>query len=98
MIVSYECMGKAAAERIAAEEAAAGAAEGAAAAPAAGAAAPTAEAGQPAAQFMYGMCCENGIGVEKDLSEAAGWYRRAAKAGNKQANDALMNLGFPGVL
>ena len=57
-----------------------------------------AEGGDQNAQVMYGMCCENGIGVEKDLSEAAGWYRRAAKAGNKQANDALMNLGFPGVL
>ena len=45
-----------------------------------------------------GMCCENGIGMEKDLSEAAGWYRRAAKAGNKQANDALKKLGFPGVM
>ncbi len=57
-----------------------------------------AEGGVQNAQVMYGMCCENGIGMEKDLSEAAGWYRRAAKAGNKQANDALKKLGFPGVM
>lgn len=57
-----------------------------------------AEGGNQQAQVMYGMCCENGIGREKDLSEAAGWYRKAAKAGNKQANDALKNLGFPGVM
>lgn len=57
-----------------------------------------AEGGNQNAQVMYGMCCENGIGMEKDLSEAAGWYRRAAKAGNVQANDALKKLGFPGVM
>jgi len=57
-----------------------------------------AEGGNTIAQMMYATCCENGIGVEKDLSEAAGWYRRAAKAGNEQANEALMKLGFPGVM
>ncbi len=57
-----------------------------------------AEGGNSTAMMLYGSCCENGIGVEKDLSEAAGWYRRAAKAGDKQANDALKNLGFPGVM
>lgn len=56
-----------------------------------------AEGGNQQAQTMYAMCCENGIGVEKDLAEAAGWYRRAAKAGSTQANDALKRLGFPGV-
>lgn len=57
-----------------------------------------AEAGYTEGQFFYGTCCEQGCGVEKDLSEAAGWYRRAAKAGMPQANQALMNLGFPGVM
>ena len=57
-----------------------------------------AEGGNTTAQLMYGNCCENGVGVERDLAEASGWYRRAAKAGNKQANDALKNLGFPGVM
>lgn len=58
----------------------------------------SAEKGYPEAQFIYGMCCEEGRGVEKDLAEAAGWYRRAAKAGIPQANQALMHLGFPGIL
>lgn len=57
-----------------------------------------AEMGHRDAQYIYGMCCENGRGVEKDLAEAAGWYRRAAKAGLKSANAALIKLGFPGVL
>ena len=57
-----------------------------------------AEGGNSTAQLMYGNCCENGIGVERNLAEASGWYRRAAKAGNKQANDALKNLGFTGVM
>lgn len=57
-----------------------------------------AETGHTEAQFIYGVCCEHGRGVEKDLAEAAGWYRRAAKAGLPQANAALVNLGFPGVL
>ena len=58
----------------------------------------SAESGYTNSQFIYGMCCEEGRGVEKDLAEAAGWYRRAAKAGLPQANAALMHLGFPGVL
>lgn len=57
-----------------------------------------AEMGHTEAQFIYGRCCEDGRGVEKDLAEAAGWYRRAAKAGMPQANAALIHLGFPGVL
>lgn len=56
-----------------------------------------AEAGNTEAQFFYGMCCEKARGVEQDLAEAAGWYRRAAKAGMPQANEALINLGFPGL-
>ena len=57
-----------------------------------------AEAGNQEGQYLLGVCCEKGMGVEKDLSEAAGWYRRAAKAGSKQANEALVRLGFPGVM
>lgn len=57
-----------------------------------------AEAGNHDGEMLCAVCCEKGIGVEKDLSEAAGWYRRAAKAGNVQANDALKRLGFPGVM
>lgn len=50
------------------------------------------------AQFMVGMCCETGRGTEKDLATAAGWYRRAAKGGFEQANEALQRLGFPPVM
>ena len=57
-----------------------------------------AEGGDPIGQLLYGSCCENGVGTEKDLSEAAGWYRKSAKSGNIQANEALKNLGFPGVM
>jgi FOG: TPR repeat, SEL1 subfamily len=57
-----------------------------------------AEGNNTEAQLLYGVCCEKGIGVEKDLAEASGWYRRAAKAGSQQANEALINLGFSGVM
>ena len=57
-----------------------------------------AEDGDSMGQLLFGAMCENGVGVEKDLSEAAGWYRRAARAGNVQANEALKRLGFPGGL
>ena len=57
-----------------------------------------AEGDDPIGQLLYATCCENGFGMEKDLSDAAGWYRRAAKAGNIQANEALKRLGFPGVM
>lgn len=56
-----------------------------------------AEGGIPQAQFMLGCCCEVGRGEEKDLAEAAGWYRRAARAGLEDANKSLERLGFPGV-
>lgn len=57
-----------------------------------------AQAGNHDGELLYAMCCENGIGVEKDLSEAVGWYRKAAKAGSVTANESLKRLGFPGVM
>ncbi len=56
-----------------------------------------AENGVPHAQYMLGCCCEAGRGMEKDLAEATGWYRRSARAGVNEANEALKRLGFPGV-
>lgn len=56
-----------------------------------------AEAGIPQAQFALGGCNEFGQGTEKNLAEAAGWYRRAAKAGIQEANKSLQRLGFPTV-
>ena len=57
-----------------------------------------AESGFPEAQCTLGSCYETGSGVEKDLAEAAGWYRRSARAGLQQANESLKRLGFPGVM
>lgn len=56
-----------------------------------------AESGIPEAQFTLGCCYESGRGTEKDLAEAAGWYRRSAKGGLERANESLKRLGFPGV-
>ena len=56
-----------------------------------------AESGEAQAQFVYGSLFQSGRGVEKDLAQAAGWYRRSAKAGFLPANQALRQLGFPGV-
>lgn len=56
-----------------------------------------AEEGIPEAQFTLGCCYESGRGIEKDFAEAAGWYRRSARAGFDRANESLKRLGFPGV-
>ena len=35
----------------------------------------------------------NGTGVQRNLSEAIKWYRKAAQQGNKTAQDYLRKLG-----
>ena len=52
---------------------------------------PLAIAGDPDAQFNLGQAYKLGRGVPADLSQAEGWYRRAAKQGHLQAED---NLGL----
>ncbi|MBA3609104.1 MAG: protein kinase [Chthoniobacterales bacterium] len=37
--------------------------------------------------FLYARCFEGGTGVEANPSEAIEWYRRAAEAGNRPAQD-----------
>ncbi|HSU87106.1 MAG TPA: tetratricopeptide repeat protein, partial [Chthoniobacterales bacterium] len=37
--------------------------------------------------FLYARCFELGTGVDENLGEATDWYRRAAEAGNRQAQD-----------
>jgi uncharacterized protein len=37
--------------------------------------------------FLYARCFEAGTGVDASLSEASEWYRRAAEAGNRPAQD-----------
>ena len=49
-----------------------------------------AEQGDAQAQHNLGLCYANGIGVEKNLSEAVKWYRKAAEQGDAQAQ---FNLG-----
>jgi len=48
-----------------------------------------ADAGQAEAQFDLGVLYAQGLGVRRDLTEAAFWYRRAAEQGNAEAEFAL---------
>ncbi|MEQ2271350.1 hypothetical protein XENORESO_002948, partial [Xenotaenia resolanae] len=41
------------------------------------------------ALFLLGHCYENGIGVQQNLKTAIEFYKRAAQAGNKQAESLL---------
>ena len=44
------------------------------------------------AQYQLGCFYEQGIGVKKNLPEAAKWYLKAMKHGNAEAKQALENL------
>ena len=48
-----------------------------------------AEQGDARAQYMLGICYENGIGVAKDKTKAVRWYRKAAEQGNAEAQYSL---------
>jgi hypothetical protein len=48
-----------------------------------------ADAGKAEAQFDLGLLYAQGLGVRRDLSEAARWYRKSADQGNAQAEFAL---------
>jgi TPR repeat protein len=48
-----------------------------------------AEAGQPEAQFDLGLLYAQGLGVQRDMTVAANWYRKAAEQGNAEAQFAL---------
>src|SRR5665647_2078609 len=50
---------------------------------------PQAEKGDAVAQFILGFLYDEGKGVPQDYAEAAKWYRRAAKQGNKAAQHNL---------
>lgn len=47
------------------------------------------------AQYVLGHLYETGTAVPKDLDAAAAWYRRAAKLGNPDARQRLIDLGLP---
>jgi len=48
-----------------------------------------ADAGQAEAQFDLGVLYAQGLGVARDMNEAARWYRLAAEQGNAEAEFAL---------
>ena len=48
--------------------------------------------GDAEAQFYLGLCYNYGDGVEKDLSEAVIWFRKAAVQGLAKAQDMLRKL------
>jgi len=48
-----------------------------------------ADAGHAEAQFDLGVLYAEGLGVRRDLSEAAAWYRKSAEQGNAEAEYAL---------
>jgi len=47
---------------------------------------------QPGAQFYLGRCYHHGIGVSRDLALAEGWFLRAKRGGNAQAEGHLAQL------
>lgn len=52
--------------------------------------------GDISSQYQMGVLYENGIGVEKDLTEAIRWYKLSAQRGDRVAEpamDALARLG-----
>ena len=53
-----------------------------------------AEKGDADAQYDLGDCYENGVWVDKDLKQAAEWYRKAAAQGHEDAKKALKRLGY----
>ena len=51
-----------------------------------------AEHGDAKFQYAYGVCYENGWGVEEDAKEAATWYQKAAAQDNGSACTSLGNF------
>ncbi len=49
----------------------------------------SADAGQAEAEFDLGLLYAQGLGVRRDLTEAARWYRKSADQGNAEAQFAL---------
>ena len=48
--------------------------------------------GQPDGQFDVASLLEHGQGTAADVTQAIGWYRRAAEQGNAAAADAVKRL------
>ena len=59
-----------------------------------------AEKGDALAQYQLGLCYDRGVGVAKNLAQAAAWYRKAAETGYAEAQASLgfcyqKGLGVP---
>ena len=52
-----------------------------------------ADKGHSGAQYLLGVCYENGLGVKRDVKQAEYWYRKAAEQDDPAAQEALKNLG-----
>ena len=44
------------------------------------------------AQYKIATYYEKGVGVEKNLKEAAHWYRQASEQGNEKAKEDIKRL------
>jgi TPR repeat protein len=51
-----------------------------------------ANAGDATSQYLVAFAYQNGVGVPKDLAQAAKWYRKAAEAGNRRSMQILGTL------
>lgn len=56
-----------------------------------------AESGHAKAQFLFAVCCFNGIGTREDKAEAVKWYRKAAEQGIAEAQLKLAGCCFDGI-
>ncbi len=57
---------------------------------------PLAEQGDASAQYNLGLLYHHGLGVKRQLSEAAKWYGRAAENGDADAQKAIGDLYVKG--
>lgn len=53
-----------------------------------------AKAGDSDAQFNYGKCLIQGVGVAQNYDEGVSWIEKSAKQGNSSAKDFLINEGI----
>ena len=51
-----------------------------------------AELGIAIDQYELGLCCMDGLGVERDLAKAKEWFKKAADQGCEDAKKALKKL------
>jgi len=48
--------------------------------------------GDPASQFKLGLAYDSGQGVQRNLTEAAAWYKKAAEQGHAEAQNSLGSM------